>query len=92
MIVWDLVLDPGQSTGVRRHELDFPVHVTEASTLLATDGNGENPAEVTLQPGDTFYFAVKGDVPSAGEIETTAVHDAKNTGTTRYREIVAEMK
>ena len=92
MIVWDLVLEPGESTGVHRHELDYLVHVTQGSTLFATDWDGENPTEVTINTGATFYFAVDGDIASVGELETTAVHDAKNIGTNAYREIMVEMK
>jgi hypothetical protein len=92
MIVWDLTLEVGESTGVHRHEHDYMIHITEGSTLLATDGNGENATEVTVESGQTLYFAVNGDIASAGDLETTAVHDAKNLGPGRYREIMVEMK
>lgn len=92
MIVRDLTLEPGESTGVHTHVHDYLVSVIEGSTLLATDGNGGNPTEVTLNADDTFFFAVRGDVAVSGELQTTATHDAKNIGPGRYREIMVEMK
>jgi hypothetical protein len=92
VIVWDLQLEPGESTGVHRHQHDYMVFVIEGSTLHATDGQGGNPADVTLQADDTHYFSVNGDIASAGGLETTAVHDAKNVGANRYREIMVEIK
>ena len=92
VIVWELVLAPGESTGVHRHELDYLVHVIEGSTLRATDGNGENATDVTLQADDTFHFRIEGDIATSGDLQTTAVHDAQNVGTGRYREIMVELK
>jgi len=92
VIVWDLILDPGETTGVHTHELDYIVHVIEGSTLRATDGNGENPTDVPLQDNDTFYFDVKDGIAMAGDLQTTVTHDAKNVGTGRYREIMVEIK
>ncbi|MGE0669232.1 MAG: hypothetical protein AB7O49_21990 [Sphingomonadales bacterium] len=92
VVVWELVLEPGESTGVHRHELDYVVHVIEGSTLLATDGDGANPAEVTLRDGDTFCFSVADGIASSGGMRTTATHDARNIGSCRYREIMVEIK
>lgn len=92
VIVWELVLEPGESTGVHTHEYDYIVHVIEGTTLRATDGNGENATDVVLNKDDTFYFSVKDGVAMAGDLETTVTHDAKNIGTGRYREIMVEMK
>jgi hypothetical protein len=92
VIVWELLLEPGESTGVHCHELDYIVHVIEGSTLLATDGGGGSPAEVALEADDTFYFSVSDGIATAGGLQTTATHDAKNVGTGRYREIMVEIK
>ena len=92
VIVWDLQLQPGESTGVHRHEHDYVVFVIEGSTLRATDGDGANSADVTLKANDTHYFAVRDGVATAGGLQTTATHDAKNIGTGRYREIMVEIK
>ena len=92
VIVWELTLEPGESTGVHTHELDYIVHVVEGATLRATDGDGGNQSDVPLSDNDTFYFAVKDGVASAGGLATTATHNAKNMGPGRYREIMVEIK
>jgi len=92
VIVWELVLEPGESTGVHTHEYDYMVHVIEGATLRASDGNGENVNDVPLKDNDTFYFSVSDGAALGGELETTATHDAKNMGPGRYREIMFEMK
>ena len=92
MIVWELVLEPGESTGVHTHTLDYMVHVIEPSTLRATDGDGADPTDVLLNANDTFYFSVKDGVAISGEMQTTTTHDAQNVGPGRYREIMVEFK
>lgn len=92
IIVWELSLEPGESTGVHTHVHDYLVHVIEGSTLHATDGNGENPADVPLRDDDTFYFEVSDEVAISGTLQTTVTHDAKNIGPGRYREIMVEVK
>ena len=92
VIVWELVLEPGESTGVHRHDHDYMVHVIEGSTLRAVDGNGENPTEVALKADDTYYFSVADGVAMSGDLHTTATHDARNIGTARYRELMVEIK
>jgi len=92
VIVSEIVLEVGQSTGVHRHELDYVVHVIEGSTLRATDGNGNEATDVPLRAGDTFHFAIQGERAVSGNLKTTAIHNATNVGTQRYREIMVELK
>lgn len=92
VIVWDLVLEPGESTGMHTHELDYLIHIVEGSTLSAIDGDGSNPRDVPLKSGETHYFSVKDGVAMAGDLKTNATHDAKNVGPGRYREIMVEIK
>lgn len=92
VIVWELLLEPGESTGVHTHEHDYIVYVIEGTTLRATDGDGKNPTEVPLKADDTFYFKVKDGAATSGDLQTTTTHDAKNIGTGRYREIMVEIK
>jgi hypothetical protein len=77
---------------VHRHDHDYIVHVIEGSTLRATDGDGGNPAEVALKANDTYYFRVEDGVAISGDLQTTATHDARNVGASRYREIMVEIK
>ena len=92
VIVWELVLEPGESTGVHRHELRYMVPVIEGSTLRATDGDGGHQVDVTLQPNDTHFFEISDGVATSGGLSTPAIHDAMNVGTGRYREIMVELK
>ena len=92
IIVWELVLEPGERTGVHTHEFDYMLHVIEGSTLRATDGNGTFQADVPLENDTTFYFSVKDGIASAGDLQTSATHDAENVGPSRYREIMVEVK
>lgn len=92
IIVWELVLEPGEDTGVHTHELDYMIHVTEGSTLQATDGNGEHQGDVPLETDATFYMAVKDGFASSGDLRTPTTHNAKNIGPGRYREIMVEVK
>ena len=92
IIVWELVLEPGERTGVHTHEYDYMVHVIEGSTLRAFDGQGEPMNDVPLEDNDTFYFSIVDGVAMAGELETETTHDAMNIGAGRYREIMVEIK
>ena len=92
VIVWELILEPGESTGVHTHELDYIVHVVEGSTLLATDGDGGNANEVPLEDGATYYFSVSNGIATSGDLQTPATHNAKNVGSRRYQEIMVEIK
>jgi predicted metal-dependent enzyme (double-stranded beta helix superfamily) len=92
VIVWELLLEPGERTGVHRHEHDYIVHVIEGSTLRASDGNGTLTGDVELHPDDTYYFRIEGDIATSGDLQTSATHDAENIGPNRYREIMVEVK
>jgi len=92
IIVWELVLEPGERTGVHTHQMDYMIHVLEGSTLQATDRNGENTRDVPLQDNATYYLSVKDGIASGGGLQTDATHDAKNIGLGRYREIMVEIK
>ena len=91
MIVWELLLEPGESTGMHTHEYDYMLHVLEGSTLRAIDAEG-NVAEVPLPDDGTYYFTVENGIATAGKMKTTARHEAINVGPGRYREIMVEFK
>ncbi|MGI9325084.1 MAG: hypothetical protein ACR2PZ_07685 [Pseudomonadales bacterium] len=92
VIVTEIVLAPGESTGVHRHEFDYVVHVISGATLKATDGNGDNATDVPLRAGDTFHFQIRGECAISGELETTALHNAENVSSETYRELMVELK
>ena len=90
--VWEMVLEPGESTGVHTHLHDFVVYVLEGSTGEATDKDGNVLGRLELASGDTMAFTLDGDEIVQGEIRFPATHGARNVGETRYREILIETK
>ena len=91
VVVWELLLEPGESTGVHDHEHSYIVHVIEGSVLRATDAAG-NQADVALNANDTYYFEIRDGVATSVGMRTTTTHDAQNIGPGRYREIMVEIK
>lgn len=80
--VWDLCLEPGESTGLHRHETDF-LYVVIGDGELQTvfrDGSSEPPRQ--MKDGDVRFREVDGE----------SVHAALNTGKTPWRNIVVELK
>ncbi len=92
IIVWELVLEPGESTGVHTHKMDYMIHVLEGATLQATDRHGENSRDIPLGVDDTYYLSVEDGIATGGGLQTDATHNAKNIGPGRYREIMVEIK
>ena len=80
--VWDLALEPGESTGLHRHESDFLYVVIgdgELQTRFA-DGSVDPPRQ--MNDGDVrFRFG-----------DETRDHEAINTGSSPWRNIVVEFK
>ena len=91
IIVWELLLEPGETTGAHTHEYDYLIQVIEGSTLKAIDAEG-NTSEVPLPDDGTYYFSVEDGVATSGGMKTTALHEAINIGPGRYREIMVEFK
>ena len=92
VIVWEMVLEPGESTGVHTHEHSYLIQVLEGADLQATDGNGENPIDFRFETDDTYWVTVEdGEVVLDGD-RLPATHEARNVGNSRYREILVEIK
>lgn len=90
--VWELVLEPGQETGLHTHEHDYVFHVIEPSTLEATDVDGKLIGHLEAEPGHTVFLRVDGDELVSGERRLPSTHSAKNVGRKRYREVLVEIK
>lgn len=84
--VWEMLLDPGESSDVHEHNLDYLLIQLEGDRIAGIfepDTKGEYPegtVEADVAPGAVIYL-------ERGGIET-----AKNTGQRRYREILVELK
>jgi len=76
--VWEFTLAPGEAIDSHRHEHDYFFYAIEGGTLEVTRESGVTQA--TLYPGKVYYRG-KGDT-----------HAARNIGTTRYHEILVELK
>ncbi len=90
--VWEMVLEPGESTGVHTHSHDYVFYVIEGSTGEVTDKDGNVLGNLELKAGDTMSFRLEGEEVVAGELRVPAIHSSRNIGTTRYREILVETK
>jgi hypothetical protein len=84
--VWELALEPGESTDVHEHFNDYLLIQLEGDKIAGIfeeDTHGEYPpgtVEGDVSYGNVFYT-------HKGGVET-----AKNTGTKPYREILVELK
>ena len=92
VIVWEMSLEPGQSTGVHTHEHEYFFQVLEGSTLDTISAGGEPLGEFEFETGSTNYLSLEGDELVFGDIRVPATHDAKNVGASRYSEILVELK
>jgi hypothetical protein len=95
IIVWEFVLEPGETTPRHTHELDYVWYVLEGSKLETFDERGESIGAFESRTGATFAFAIEGDeLVSTDEkgLRGPATHSARNVGSNRYREILVEMK
>lgn len=90
--VWEMVLEPGESTGIHTHEHSYIIQVLEGSTLEATDADGVSAGELALNEGETYWVLVENGEVVLGDLRASATHDAKNIGSNRYREILVEVK
>jgi quercetin dioxygenase-like cupin family protein len=80
--VWDLQLEPGQSTGLHRHTTDYLYVVIGGGRLQGKLADGSlQPAE-QMSDGDVRFRKIDGE----------DVHEAVNVGDTPWRNLVVELK
>lgn len=98
VIVWDYAIQPGQSTGVHTHKLDYTFIVTNPGRLQEFDRDGNETLPPTqFHVGDTYHLIVSKDGTMLrekdGQIgEHPATHNGHNVGDTVYKEILIEYK
>lgn len=92
VVVWEMLLEPGESTGMHTHEHSYIIQALEGAKLEATDENGENRSEFEIPADATYWVEVRDGVAILDGVSIPARHDAKNIGDTRYREILVEIK
>ena len=68
IVVWEFVLEPGESTPVHTHEHDYVWHVLEGSKLETFDESGKSIGAFDSSTGETFAFKCVGsELVSADE-------------------------
>ena len=80
--VWDLCLQPGEGTGLHRHENDYLYVVIGDGVLQRVDPDGTKVEPKQMRDGAVVFRAVDDD----------CVHEAVNAGETPWRNIVVELK
>lgn len=92
VIVWELVLGPGEDTGVHTHTHNYFFYALEGSRLDTLSANGESLGAFDIATGSTTWITLDGDEVVLDDFRGPATHNAKNVGSTRYREILVEIK
>jgi len=92
IIVWEMVLNPGDSTGVHTHRHDYVFYVLESARLKITDATDTLLFEREFLAGSVSSPKVDGDWLIDGDSRIPATHNATNTDTRRFREILIEKK
>jgi beta-alanine degradation protein BauB len=92
VIVWEMLLEPGESTGMHTHEHSYIIQVLEGAMLSATSEASSEESEFELTTDSTYWVDVRDGVAILDGVSIPARHDAKNIGDTRYREILVEIK
>lgn len=78
--IWEIVLEPGQEASGHTHLLDYTTVTIEGATLerLNADGTIDRSEAV---PGRVLRW-----------YQSTRTHGLRNVGTTRFRNVIIELK
>ena len=77
--IWEMLLEPGESSDLHRHGLDYVLCILEGATIDADRPDGTS-ASFPVKPGQVVF------VPRGG------TERAVNRSGTRFREILIELK
>src|SRR3989475_11053523 len=77
--VWEMRLEPGESSDLHRHALDCLLYILEGTSIDADRPDGES-SRFSVEPGQIFF------VPRGG------TERAVNRSGTRFRELLVELK
>lgn len=78
--VWEIVLEPGEEAPLHTHQLDYVTVVIEGGTVARSNADGTVDV-FERQPGDIMRRR-----------EGSDTHSLKNIGTTRFRNVIFELK
>jgi quercetin dioxygenase-like cupin family protein len=77
--VWEMHLEPGESSDLHRHGLDYLLYILEGSSIDADRPDGSSQS-YPVRPGQLVY------IPRGG------IERAVNRSATRFRELLVELK
>ena len=77
--VWEMVLEPGESSALHEHTMDYLLCVLDGESVDADRADGTT-FRLPVERGDVFY------IPRGG------TETAVNRSGSRYREILIELK
>lgn len=80
--VWDLALQPGESTGVHAHKHDYFFVTIGGGRLKGVDAEGKESEPREMGDGEVHFRSLEGE---------DAVHAAVNIGDAPWRNIVVEL-
>jgi beta-alanine degradation protein BauB len=83
--VWEMVLEPGESSGLHRHVNDYVFVYTTDDNVLEVRVPGAPPAQVRTEAGYVSYTRV-GDANAS-----RLTHELVNVGDARHRQILVEL-
>ncbi|GAB7522345.1 hypothetical protein [Paraburkholderia sp. 2C] len=97
VIVWDLILDPGEETPVHTHTHSYMWYAIEGAPLPVFDEHGGDLGIFEVSTGSVYSLLCENGyleiLSSAGQgTRVPATHKARNEGDKPYREILVEYK
>src|SRR4030095_15283127 len=67
IVVWEMVLEPGESSGLHTHSRSYLFYVLEGATCEVLDKEGQSRGALTMEPGFTMYLKLQGQELVASE-------------------------
>ena len=77
--IWEMLLEPGESSDLHQHTMDYVLCILEGTSIDADPPNGKT-LQFRVEPGKVFY------------VKRGGIERAVNRSDTRFREIVIELK
>lgn len=95
IIVWEMLLEPNESTGIHTHHHNFIFYVIQGSTLEIKDKSGNLLLVDEVEDGRIMEFNIEHEniaLVSDPNEKIPRTHQATNVGTNTYKEILIEFK
>ncbi|MDF1655898.1 MAG: hypothetical protein P1U34_12390 [Coxiellaceae bacterium] len=94
IIVWKMILEPGECTGVRTHHHNYMFYATQGSIIEVQDSEGNHLETITVNTGEVLEFRLDDDTlvsTKDPELIVPATHQACNRGDQTYTEVLVEL-